>query len=469
MPTCGARKCGEDGCGGSCGACAEPTPLCDAGICVAPCQPACDGLACGDDGCGGSCGACGSGMACEDGACVAHCEPLCANRECGDDGCGGNCGYCTAAAPVCSDGTCLDYCPTCKVSGTVTAPEGSIPVAGALVYLTTTPPEPIPDHVFCDTCIDLPKGTPFAYTAPDGGFQVGALAEGHWTLVIEKGPFRRVLTLDVTAAGVELPGKATRLPGASDPATGDHVPRMVVVADSYDEIENTLAKLGLGVADSWGELEPGSESFDLVDFYDAEAFFSSWANLQQYHIIFMPCDSDWFSTALESPEVKDTLRKYVQMGGRLYVTDWSYDILKALFPQPITWLFDDGSEGSAQLSSSYDAPAQIIDPGLYNWLAAQNLTAFDLEASWTIIEDVHPYTAPDLDGKMVEMKPHVWLNVAHPQHGSRVATVSFQYGCGRGLFSGYHTEAGSSLLPQEKVLTYILLQVAVCTETKYHP
>jgi hypothetical protein len=44
--------------------------------------------------------------------------------------------------------------------------------------------------------------------------------------------------------------------------------------------------------------------------------------------------------------------------------------------------------------------------------------------------------------------------------------VSFERGCGRVLYSTYHTEAdkGSTteLLTQEKALLYILLEVAVC-------
>ena len=131
-------------------------------------------------------------------------------------------------------------------------------------------------------------------------------------------------------------------------------------------------------------------------------------------------------------------------------------------------MFDDGSPNSAQLFGSYDAPAQVIDSGLKNWLSAQGLDNFELEASWTIIESVSDYDAPDADGDMVTQETKVWMNVAHPEHGSRPATVSFQHGCGRGLFSTYHTEDGESLLPQEKTLAYILFEVAVCTDTKYN-
>lgn len=422
------------------------------------CIPACDSKNCGDDGCGGSCGECGDGLVCTDGLCAAGCQPQCDGMECGEDGCGGNCGYCNAASPVCKDGQCLDYCPTCTLTGKVVAPQGTIPISGALVYATQIKPDPFPDGVFCDTCLDLPQGTPFALTNPTGDFSLGVPAVGEWFIVVQKGTFRKIRTVVVEPGGATLTGDVTKLPSKADAAKGDEIPRMAVVVDSFDSIEDTLEKLGLD----------GSASFDQFDSFDSGAFFSNTSNLAQYQIIFMPCDTDWFTPEIGTAVVQDALREWVAAGGRLYITDWSYDIMKSVFPDPIQWIFDDGSNGSAQLSGSYDAPAQIIDNGLDIWLDGQGLDDFELEASWTIIEGVSPYMAPDVDGSIIEMQPKVWMNVAHPVHGSRPATVSFQWGCGRGMFSSYHTEAGSTLLPQEKTLAYILFEVAVCTDTKYN-
>ena len=45
------------------------------------------------------------------------------------------------------------------------------------------------------------------------------------------------------------------------------------------------------------------------------------------------------------------------------------------------------------------------------------------------------------------------------------ATISFEDHCGRVLFSTYHTEGNAddaTLLPQEKALLYVLLEVGVC-------
>src|SRR5262245_21617338 len=52
------------------------------------CVGSCAGKRCGDDGCGGSCGACAGGSVCESGQCVAEC--CAAGTSCFED-------YCTCA------------------------------------------------------------------------------------------------------------------------------------------------------------------------------------------------------------------------------------------------------------------------------------------------------------------------------------------------------------------------------------
>ncbi len=127
IPDCSGKQCGDDGCGGSCGACLnwcypgcetgepyEDPSLCHEGHCAQVCCPNCCGKECGPDGCGGVCGTCPAGKVCgawDDvwGLCVDPvCTPDCAGKECGDGGCPGRpdaCGTC-GAAEACVDGQC---------------------------------------------------------------------------------------------------------------------------------------------------------------------------------------------------------------------------------------------------------------------------------------------------------------------------------------------------------------------------
>ncbi len=62
VSACGARKCGDDGCGGTCGTCGAGESCSAEGQCTGSttCTPSCAGKTCGSDGCGGSCGDCGT-------------------------------------------------------------------------------------------------------------------------------------------------------------------------------------------------------------------------------------------------------------------------------------------------------------------------------------------------------------------------------------------------------------------------
>ena len=109
LADCEGKKCGGDGCGGSCGDCVGDS-YCQDGLCMSgPCQPQCDGKECGGDGCTGICGECGCGEICDEDLCeFIGCE----GKECGSDGCGGSCGECEGENELCVDGTCTCV-PTC--------------------------------------------------------------------------------------------------------------------------------------------------------------------------------------------------------------------------------------------------------------------------------------------------------------------------------------------------------------------
>ena len=113
-PDCVAKECGDDGCGGTCGAC-PPDMSCDGGVCIEePCTPDCAGKECGDDGCGDLCGTCGAGFHCDAFTCLPDCVPACSDKACGADGCGGSCGTCpedqNCVDGVCTEGPCEVDC-----------------------------------------------------------------------------------------------------------------------------------------------------------------------------------------------------------------------------------------------------------------------------------------------------------------------------------------------------------------------
>ncbi len=364
--------------------------------------------------------------------------------------------------------------------GKVVAPEGTIPISSALVYLTNDPPETIPPGAYCDTCVHLTALQPYAYSKADGTFDLGAYTTGKQYLVVQKGQFRRVRQLDVTTGDQPVQATFTRLPGKTDAPAGDTIPKIALVLGGFDHIEVSMNKLGIQDFYRYGDPPPplpssgpgiktGKSGMDLMQ---------SAAELAGYHITLMPCAAMGYQQTDQgnvcgtpTDGEKKALDTYVQSGGKLYVTDYSYEAVRQTWPGFITWYdyvmnpltkTSDGL-GTACRAGAEDTPGKAEDPGLSSWMKAIGENDIELKASWSRIASVHAQPGVDPDGKPVTITPKVWMT---SDIGGQIlpATVSFEQKCGRVLFSSYHCEgdSASGLLAQEKALLYVLLEVGVC-------
>ncbi len=253
------QNCGPaaDGCGGlipSCGTCnAAAGESCGGGgvpsVCGKACKPltACPaGLNCGPiaDGCGGiiSCG----------GACAV------AGQICGGGGtpnvCGGNGAVCTG---LCTQQTVCPGGGTTSISGTVTTPNGTLPIYGALVYVPNGPVAPFAPNVACEQCGASVSGAPLVSTTtgPDGKFllpnvPVSSAAAGkvnNIPVVVQLGRWRKQFTIVTTACGNTLvPAASTAL--ARNKAEGD-IPLIAISTGNVDGLECVLRKIGIDDAE----------------------------------------------------------------------------------------------------------------------------------------------------------------------------------------------------------------------------
>ena len=118
---CEEKACGDDGCGGICGECAEGELCSGTQECIANCTPNCEGLTCGGDGCGGSCGECAEGEVCS--------ESGCATNPCGaGQGC-----YISNKAAKCMEAGTLGIGETCH------GESGNVCMPGLVCQVVCTP------------------------------------------------------------------------------------------------------------------------------------------------------------------------------------------------------------------------------------------------------------------------------------------------------------------------------------------
>jgi hypothetical protein len=367
------------------------------------------------------------------------------------------------------------------LQGKVFAPEGTVPVSNAMVYLTTRQPDAIPGNAYCDTCVHLTPLEPYAYTKSDGTFDLPAYATGKQLLVVQKGQFRRVREVDVKPGDQPVPGDLTRLPPKNDPAAGDTIPRIAMVVGGYDKIDYSMKKLGIEEFYRYGDSPiplPGGDGPGTKTGKTGDALMGNAAEMGGYHIVLLPCaalgyDQSGGGFLCNGPTSgqKNAFKGYVENGGKLYVTDFAYEAVRQTWPGFITF-YDDGMQpltnpsqgiGTACRSSEEDTAGTAQDPGLADWMKTIGHASIDLKASWSRIHSVTPQPGVDEKGNPVTITPKVWMTSSIG--GKQLpATVSFEQKCGRVLFSTYHAEGDdtTNLLAQEKALLYVLLEVGVC-------
>lgn len=385
-------------------------------------------------------------------------------------------------------GTC-----TGTVAGTVRFPNGVEPMPGAMVYaLPTGAPLPARGGT-CGQCIEY-GAVNSTDTGSDGKFSL-SLPPGRADLVIEKGPFRRRVPIDVRECDetLALNDDDIRLP--RDGSEGD-VPRIAVVTGDFDEMENVLALFGLGDIGSDDAFVPGT---GIIDLYagslkstleqNIETLLRDPERLASYDVVLINCGNDYEQALLSDGEVVGTLRDYVTEGGRLYVTDHSYEYVEAPFPDKIAFLGQE-SQGLSMTPEPFDASqlgdeiaasrrGDVPDPGLADWLRTTRVLRDDnqvdlegFDGDWNVMSRV----STDVTQWIVGAGDWSYtLDLSQPEESARTIhappmTVMFDHGCGRVLYSSYHAlglethAAGTPLLAQERVLGYLLFEIATCVQ-----
>lgn len=385
------------------------------------------------------------------------------------------------------------------LTGTVWSPNGTIPVSDALVYTSAGVPDGIPQEVYCAECEELDCDDRFTTTAPDGSFELGTFAQGANYLVVQKGQFLRYTQINFGPGEAALDDELTTLPGQNDPDNGLFIPLVAVGNGSFDRLEDGLGKFGMGdtsIANFEERLIPGTESFDLwnngrdpaTDGFQSQGTFadliSSPENLAQYHIIFAPCTTDTYVSALNE-ENRQNIRDWVAAGGRWYVSDWANEWIVNVFPE-YQQLDCDGTATGACDQGVYDSLGTVLDDGLLEWLEAlpeplkdinplndePHPTLFQLpqvetQDNWSSIVATNEVLVDDGKGGQIDVGHKVWLEGPGGVGGTHPLTVTGQFGCGKLQFTSYHMAEFFNyvgLSPQELVLIYTILEIGVCQE-----
>jgi hypothetical protein len=440
--------------------------------------------------------------------------------------------------PVCSG------IPDCSMAAQVTTLTGRVITPGrddtntgnqvgvpnATVYILRTPnvadlpaiPTGIPSGgTSCDRCEDQNLGPVLAGAVTDatGAFTIREYVPVgvEVLLVVKVGRFRRATTLTLPASAAcqtttlptTLPDNPARLPRNMMDGLAVNIPHIAVTTGHIDAMECVLEKMGLShtefanpggtqrIALYRGGPTTGTPAGTGARIDDATphatTLYSDPMALQSYDLVIADCEGDdWDRNFAERDASGANVREFVNRGGRMFASHWSY-----------SWLADNGTD-------PYD-PMNEVATGLgpaATWTSGGMSSNMGTGA----ISVGRPAASPRIQNfadwmvnEGVTMAPNYTFSVIDPrnqntgigmsseefvyrQDGNNMSVQQFSFNtpygapaaaaCGRVAYSAFHVSASSGgtdftdaifpmhctgdLSDQEKVLLYMLFDLGAC-------
>ena len=456
----------------------------------------------------GAANTCPAGYHCTpDGKCDAVC--LQGGSDCGD-------GYtCTADGQCQPVGACTGLqcnvvdcqkmnMPSTSISGTVYAPNGTLPLYGVTVYVPNADPGPLADGAICDRCTDDLPGSPIVRATTDeaGHFQLLDVPAGaNIPLVIVSGKWRRQITISNVpqCADSTLTADQTRFP--KNKSEGD-IPKIAVTTGGADALECLLPKLGIDMAEftpagGGGRInlftdsgasnggQGASKIMGAGNMTDATTLWNDVNNLKPYDIVIFSCEGAQYSNTKSQTDM-DAVKAYADLGGRVFASHWHNIWIEGSTQgggnqKPAVW------PGIAQWSNSNNNPpdpvTDLIDE--VNNSKGASFATWMLNVMGSTMRDqivVHNgrTTVTSIDNAKAERWTYI-TGTQTPQNFQFTTPneVDISQRCGKVAFSDMHVSGDSSsspgtafpggcstapLTPQEKALAFMIFDLSSCIE-----
>ena len=379
--------------------------------------------------------------------------------------------------------------PATSISGTVFAPNGTLPLFGVTVYVPNTDPGFFTDGAQCARCTNNLPGDPIVHTLSDpaGKFTLSGVPSGvDVPVVITIGKWRRQIKVPVVTECAEtaLPAADTSLP--SKKSEGE-MPKIAVATGSLDALECLIRRLGVDDSEFTSDLGDGrvhlftangaTTTITGYTFAPALSLWGSLDKLRQYDLAMFSCEGSPYP-GNKPQSAMDAVKAYADLGGRLFMSHyhsiWISGESGTPTHAPAVW--PTIASCNANLSpTSTGVIDQINNPrgsAFASWMT--NVGGSSASGQFPI-SDARG-SCSTLDNAKAERWVYSSNNIIQNFQFTTPNEIAKVDRCGKVVFSDMHVATGSSssgtpfpggctpgdLTPQEKALAFMFFDIASC-------
>lgn len=392
----------------------------------------------------------------------------------------GGCEGLACDVPKCDDGV------TTSISGTAFAPNATLPLYNAIVYVPKFRDKPLDAFepgVSCDRCGTLDNLVRATLSDAQGKFELKNIPAGKdIPLVVQIGKWRRKVVLPEVTACQDNPvtdPEQTRLP--RNQAEGD-LPQMAITTGGCDPLPCLFRRMGVDASEfttSGGNgrmhVYRGATGPDITGGGAEFAHLSLWnsaASLSKYDITFLSCECGQ-ELATKNDASRAAMKAYLASGGRLFSTHYHY-----------TWFTLNSKEflTMAQWEEVVTQNPYTIDTsfpkgqvfaewmqGVSNIVTGDQITLNSVRHSVSTVDkdDTTRWIYKPESGTTKESVKYFTFNTP-------IGVPAAQQ-CGRGVFTDIHISedtvtsipgdcASGPLTDQEKALVFLIFDLSSCIQ-----
>jgi hypothetical protein len=383
--------------------------------------------------------------------------------------------------------------PETTLTGTVYAPNGTLALYGATVYVPNLDPGPFPDGVQCQRCESQLPGEPITHTMSDtaGQFTLSNVPSGtDIPLFITIGKWRRKVLIPAVqeCTDNQLPSTLTSLP--KNKSEGD-IPKIAIATGSCDALECLLRKIGIG--DSEFTSDTGNGRVHLYTANGANRLASTnetlpssqtlvgnLDKLKEYDIAMFSCECSQ-AAAQKLQEHMDNLKAYADVGGRVFLTHyasvWIGGERNNPNKRPAVWptIGACDADGYAAATGIIDQVNNPKGSAFAQWMV--NVQGSTTPGSIGSLQDPRQ-TCSSIDNAKAERWVFAPIGATEFPQVFQFTTpneIMKDDRCGKVVMSDMHVASGSSssgafpggcssapMTPQEKALAFMFFDIASC-------